>query len=123
MDNFRRRIYLSQTQQQKHKFQKCRNNCGVDIFFEYIQLGRTATGGWVPLQLDSIGQIIKHDCPNKPKKTQDQQQPSQQQLSTDRINETKNPTSTSTSNSNNVQQAIALLSQAIELLQKGAQAQ
>jgi hypothetical protein len=72
----------TQTQQQlpKRKFQACRNQCGVDIFFENSQLGRTPQGRWIPLQLDSLGQPAKHDCPNKKKKQQqDQQRPVQQQ--------------------------------------------
>ncbi len=29
-------------------------------------------GGWIPLQLDSLGQPAKHDCPSKKKKQQEQ---------------------------------------------------
>jgi hypothetical protein len=67
----------SSSQILQRKFQSCRNKCGHDIFFENSKLGRTDKGKWVPLQLDSLGQVVKHDCPNNNKK---QQSPPQQPL-------------------------------------------
>lgn len=58
---------MSQKTIQQRRFQPCRNQCGTDIFFENSKLGRTDKGGWIPLQLDSIGQATKHECPNRMK--------------------------------------------------------
>jgi hypothetical protein len=46
------------------------------ICFDAV-LGRTPTGGWLPMQQDAVGQLTKHNCPNR--KEQQQTQPQQQQ--------------------------------------------
>ena len=67
----------AQQQKPKRKFQSCRNNCGVSICFD-PKIGRTPSGGWIQMQEDSIGQLVKHECPNKqPKQTKQQQQQQQ----------------------------------------------
>jgi hypothetical protein len=66
----------SQVEQQR-RTQPCRNNCGIETFFD-AKLGRTDRGGWIPMQLDSIGQVVKYECPNKPKKIKKQKHREQQ---------------------------------------------
>jgi hypothetical protein len=65
-------------QQKQRRFQACKNNCGTMITFD-ARLGRTPTGGWISMQEDVLGQLVKHDCPLKQKKKQSAPQAQQQQ--------------------------------------------
>jgi hypothetical protein len=58
---------MSQVQQQR-KFYTCRGGCSTQVFFDNNH--KSQSGKFVPLQLDSLGQPQRHDCPNRKKNQQ-----------------------------------------------------
>ncbi len=72
-----------QQKQKARKFQPCRNKCGTHIIFDVAH--KSVSGKFVPLQKDSTGQLVPHDCPAK----KQQQPPIQRLLSNNNNNLSK----------------------------------
>ncbi|MDQ3966798.1 MAG: hypothetical protein M3275_00200 [Thermoproteota archaeon] len=51
------------SQQHQRKFYPCRGGCQTQVFFDNNH--KSQSGKFIPLQLDSLGQTQRHDCPNR----------------------------------------------------------